>query len=125
MSLKKLFGKKLKQLRVESGLTQEKLAELLDLETGTVCMIELGRRGTSFDNLEKIIDVFNISYIELFDFEEIEAKNNTVKSITKELNELDDKELRFILKTLFIKYKQIFCINFNIFDAKGKETNNS
>ncbi len=98
MSLKKLFGKKLKQLRVESGLTQEKLAELLDLETGTVCMIELGRRGTSFDNLEKIIDVFNISYIELFDFEEIEAKNNTVKSITKELNELDDKELRFILK---------------------------
>lgn len=98
MSLKKLFGKKLKQLRVESGLTQEKLAELLDLETGTVCMIELGRRGTSFENLEKIIDVFNISYIELFDFEEIEAKNNTVKSITKELNELDDKELRFILK---------------------------
>ncbi len=100
MSLKELFSTKFKQLRVEKGYTQEKLAELLDLETGTVCMIERGRRGTSFETLEKITDVFDINYIELFDFEEVESKNNIVKSIVKELNELDDKELRFILKNI-------------------------
>ncbi|MBP3923814.1 helix-turn-helix transcriptional regulator [bacterium] len=101
MSLKILFGKKLKDLRKERGLTQEKFAELLELETGSIGMIEIGQRATSFETLEKISEKLNINYYELFDFEEIETKNSIEKAIIKEINKLDEKTLKFILN--FIK----------------------
>ena len=97
MSLKILFGKKLKQLRKERGLTQEKLAELLDLETGTIGMIEIGKRATSFETLEKIAKTLDIKYSELFDIKIAKTPNALQAIILDELDGLEEKELEHIL----------------------------
>jgi len=101
MSLKLLFGKKLKDLRKKRGLTQEKFAEMVDLETGSIGMIEIGQRAASFETIDKIASSLGINYYELFDFEELETQNTIEKAIIKEINKLDEKTLKFILK--FIK----------------------
>lgn len=41
----KEVGTRIKQLRKEKGLTQEQLAENLDITAGTIGKIEIGRTG--------------------------------------------------------------------------------
>lgn len=98
MSLKQLFGEKLRSLRLERGLTQEQFAELVGVESGFIGSLEIGQKAASFKTLEKMSKNLEINYYELFDFDKMQSQTSLIKSITKELNELDDKELRFILK---------------------------
>lgn len=48
------FGQRVRQLRVERGLSQEDLAELADLHRNYVSQIEGGRRNVSFLNILKL-----------------------------------------------------------------------
>ena len=68
--LKVEFGKKLKKLRKEANLTQEELADKVDLTVESVSNIERGIFGPKFDNLEKIAQVLNIKVKGLFDFDD-------------------------------------------------------
>lgn len=67
--LKIEFGKKLQTLRKEAGLTQEGLADKIDLTVESVSNIERGIFGPKFDNLEKIAKVLNLKVKGLFDFD--------------------------------------------------------
>lgn len=100
MSLKLLFGEKLKSLRLERGLTQEQFAELIGVEAGFIGSLEIGQKAASFKTLEKISENLKINYYELFDFEKMQSQPSLIKSIIKELNELDDKSLKFVLKNI-------------------------
>ena len=71
MSLKKLFGKRLRELRKQKGLTQEELAELCDMQTNSIGLIETGQRAVSFSTIEKFVSVFGIDYSELFNFNDM------------------------------------------------------
>lgn len=108
MSLKKRFGERLKELRVLKNMTQPEFAELVDLETNSLAQIESGRKATSFATLEKISTKANIDYSELFTFEETMKPSALIKSITKELLDLDKDSLRYILASVkqFKKYQQ-------------------
>lgn len=96
MSLSILFGKKLKEIRENRKQTQQEFAEIVGLEPTTIGLIETGRRTISFKALERIATRLNISYYELFDFEEQVDNKQIIKSITKELNKLDKKFLKLI-----------------------------
>ena len=74
MLLKELFGKKLKEIRKQKGFTQEELAELCDMQTNSIGMIETGQRAVSFSTIETIASCLQVDYIDLFDF------NNVYKS---------------------------------------------
>ena len=50
MDNKKLLGSRLKELRKRKGLTQEKLAELVELEPASICNIENGYNYPSLQN---------------------------------------------------------------------------
>lgn len=60
-SVKKLFGANLKKLRLEKDLTQEQLAECLDLQVQTISFIENGRAFVSGDVFAKICNFFDVS----------------------------------------------------------------
>lgn len=60
------FGNKVKALRLEKGISQEKLAELADLDRTYIPGIEAGKRNVSIVVVEKIAAAFNISISELF-----------------------------------------------------------
>lgn len=54
MDNKKLLGKRIKSIRKSQGLTQEKLSEMIDLETSSLSGIESGRFYPSLHVLEKL-----------------------------------------------------------------------
>lgn len=71
MLLKELFGKRLKELRKQKGLTQETLAELCEMQTNSIGMIETGQRAVSFSTIEKLAELFQVDYQDLFNFDNV------------------------------------------------------
>ena len=67
-NLKVKFGRRLRQIRRLKNLTQEQLAEATGISVEFVSNIERGINAPSFDTLEKLADVLNVSYVDLFDF---------------------------------------------------------
>lgn len=100
MDIKILFGQKLKKLRTERGITQEKLAEMIGIEPGTIGMIEIGKRATSFKTLQKIVETLDINYSELFDIGEANTPNALQSLILKETENLNTKTLKYFLKSI-------------------------
>ena len=65
------FGKKLKELRIEKGLSQRKFGELLGVCNQTVSFWETGSREPDLDALIEIADYFSVSVDFLLGREEI------------------------------------------------------
>ena len=67
-NLKIRFGKRLKELRTERGLTQEKLAEACDTTRDTIRNIESGKHGPRFGLMEKILKILKVKPKDFFNF---------------------------------------------------------
>ena len=67
-NIKKLFGLKLKQVRINKNLTQEKLAELVDINPRQLSRIESGNSFPSVSTLEKMCTVLDVLPVDLFNF---------------------------------------------------------
>jgi len=63
----KLIGESIKHRRKEKGMTQQELAEKVELSTNYVGLIERGDRHAGLDILQKIADVFGIGLKGLFE----------------------------------------------------------
>lgn len=59
------FGLRVRGLRIAAGYSQEKLAELSDLDRTYIPGIEAGKRNVSLVVVEKLAKAFNISVSEL------------------------------------------------------------
>lgn len=62
-----VFGKKLKELRTESGLSQQKLGEVFGFCNQTISFWEKGSREPDLDTLVEIAHYFEISLEELLE----------------------------------------------------------
>lgn len=60
------IGKRIKELRLITGLSQEKFALKIGLDRTYYASVESGKRNISIVNLEKIANGFNITLSELF-----------------------------------------------------------
>ncbi len=69
-ALKVSFGKRLRELRASKGITQEQLADAVDVTVESISNIERGKYGPKFDNLEKIAAALQVSVKELFEFDQ-------------------------------------------------------
>lgn len=63
--IKVKFGQRVKELRLAKGYSQEKLAEISDLDRTYIPGIEAGKRNVSLVVVEKIAKAFTISISEL------------------------------------------------------------
>jgi transcriptional regulator with XRE-family HTH domain len=59
------FGQRIKTLRLDKGISQEKLAELADLHRTYIGMIERGDKAVTILTLKKLSLALNISINEL------------------------------------------------------------
>ena len=91
MDNKKLLGSRLKELRKRKGLTQEKLAELVELEPASICNIENGYNYPSLQNLEKIVTTLEVTFSDIFNFEHHKSSENLINEINNILNSAPDK----------------------------------
>lgn len=64
----KQFGQNLKTVRISKGLTQQHLADSLNVEISQISRIERGLICTSIINLKKIADSLKVDVGELFNF---------------------------------------------------------
>jgi len=60
------LGQRIKSLRIEKGLSQEKFALLIDMDRTYYASVESGKRNISINNIEKIANGLNVSLEELF-----------------------------------------------------------
>ena len=100
MNVKKSFGEKVKRFRKQRNLTQEKLAEMIGIDTPNLSNIERGKRFVSAETLEKIIKSLNIMEKDLFDFEHLKSKDDLINSINTILNESDIKEIEYYYRMI-------------------------
>jgi len=70
MDLKKKFGQNIKKYRKLQDLTQEQLAELVELDTTSISSIETGKFFPTADNIQKLAAALNIRIETLFFFED-------------------------------------------------------
>jgi transcriptional regulator with XRE-family HTH domain len=56
------IGERLKQIRIEKGISQQEMAERLRLSRTAISGYELGRRDISERMMEDICDIFNVNY---------------------------------------------------------------
>ena len=61
------LGKKIKQLRMKKGLSQEKFALEIGKNRTYFASVEAGKRNISICNIKKIADGLEISLSELFE----------------------------------------------------------
>lgn len=93
-----LFGKRVKELRRQNKITQEKLAELIGVEPQQICRIEKGVCFTTMETLEKISTVFNVKIEELFKFSHLQSKNILVDEMNKLFQDASEEEIKLIYR---------------------------
>lgn len=74
LDIKKLLGQRIKILRTQRGLTQENLAEKIDIGQRSLSKIECGKAFVTAETLAKLLVAFNIEIEELFNFGYLQEK---------------------------------------------------
>lgn len=62
------FGENLKRIRTLKGLTQQNLADILEVEISQVSRLERGILNTSIIHVKNIATALNIEIADLFNF---------------------------------------------------------
>ena len=66
MDIRIKIGLRLKELRNEKGLSQEKFSFICELDRTYIASIEQGKRNVSVANIEKIANAFDMSVYQFF-----------------------------------------------------------
>lgn len=85
MDLKQEVGKNIQRIRKERNITQENLAELINIETISMSKIETGKSYPTSENLSKIAQILNVEPYEFFILEN-----------TKSVQELKDEIILYV-----------------------------
>lgn len=78
-----MLGERLRNLRKEQKITQKELAEKLKMDTSIICKYESGAAVPSYEVLEKIANIFNVSTDYLFGREGTHLIDNGDKDTEK------------------------------------------
>lgn len=60
------LGQRIKELRTQTGLSQEKFALLINMDRTYFASVEAGKRNIAIRNIQKIAEGLNVSLSELF-----------------------------------------------------------
>ncbi|WP_312151036.1 helix-turn-helix domain-containing protein [Paenibacillus odorifer] len=101
-----LVGARIKQLRIQKGLSQAKLAEMADLQDTYIGGVERGKRNISLNSLEKIMSALEADPSEALKFGRLddlgeEVDKQTVLDIhTSLLRERSLTEVRLVQRMI-------------------------
>lgn len=90
--IRKKFGRQLKLLRVQKGMTQQQLAERADVSISFLGNIERGTKSPTIDTVQKLSNALNVSMVALLGFDpEIKEDEWKKTQMRKILCECADK----------------------------------
>ena len=99
MGIKKELGKKIKQMRIAKGYTQDKLSEMVNISQKALSSIEIGENFVTAETLDKLILALETSSEELFATNNVKEPQELMKKINENialLNE-DSERLEIVL----------------------------
>lgn len=100
--MKKNFGQKVKYYRRMRDLSQEQLAELMDMQTTSISFIENGKNFISFSKFDKLCKALNVEPYQFFLFDKRDEKNaDKVKEIADLAGTLNKRDLELVYKIIF------------------------
>lgn len=99
MDIKKAFGEKLKRIRNKRKLTQEQLAEIIDMSPKNLSKIEVGTSFVSSETLEKIMFALNVTAEELFANDYIKTQEELISDIYEKIASIKNNQQK--LETVY------------------------
>lgn len=98
--LKKLLGKRIREIRVARNLTQEDLSELTEIGASSISKIESGHFHPTDENLERIAKALKVEPYKLYMFNHQKDTKELLKDIQTMLNQATDEEIKLVYKVL-------------------------
>lgn len=88
MGIKEEFGEKIKRMRQNRGLTQEQLAEAVDISQRALSAIERGENFVTSETIDKLLKTLNTTSEELFALNHLKEPEELLLEINKNLSKL-------------------------------------
>lgn len=98
--LKKLLGKRIREIRIAKKLTQEELSELTDIGASSISKIESGHFHPTDENLERIAKALNVEPYKLYMFNHQKDTKELLQDIQAMLNKATEEEIKLAYKVL-------------------------
>lgn len=98
--IKKLLGKRIKEIRTAKRYTQEYLAELTGLGSTSISKIENGLYHPTDDNLDKISKALEVEPYKLYKYDHLRTPSEMRKILHDKIDKLHDSELSIIYKVV-------------------------
>ena len=98
--LKKLLGKRIREIRIAKKLTQEELSELTDIGASSISKIESGHFHPTDENLERIAKALEVEPYKLYMFNHQKDTKELLQDIQTMLNKATDEEIKLAYKVL-------------------------
>lgn len=98
------LGNRIKNKRLENNLTQEQLAESVDISAVYVGQIERGDRHMTIDTLVKIANVLHVSIEELLKDSTINNTNARLRELVNIVQGLDTTDINKVIDVIKAMY---------------------
>ena len=102
----KLIGEKIKKIRKNRKISQEKLAEMISMNQRSILRIENAQSLPTIETLQKISNVLNVNITDFFENEELKNKEEIIADINKHLEMASEEKLKIFYKAIhnFLNY---------------------
>ncbi len=89
-NLKTKLGKRIKSLRKSRNITQERLAEIINMDITSLSKIETGRNYPQPETLEKISKALNLDISRMFTFKTPATNQDYVETIKQNIQAMEN-----------------------------------
>lgn len=104
IDIRKIFGENVKYYRKKTGLSQEQLAEKLEISPNHLSVIETGGKFVTYKLLEKLIAIFDVMPAALF---YVSGTANNDDTIQNKINTIIRTELDIAFNEISHKISKI------------------
>ena len=119
-NIKKRLGRRIQELRKSNKLTQEQLAEKIEIGTSNISYIETGKFYPTPETLGKIAKALNVEIYELYMFEQLKPIDELRTELIGAIRANDD--LTRLMYKFYLSVNNLFTDNrrnlFNLFIKK-------
>ena len=84
-NLKTLLGQRIHDIRKSQNITQEKLAEILNMDVTSLSKIEIGKNYPKPETLEKLATALGVEVGTFFEFKKLSSEKDYLDGISQNL----------------------------------------
>lgn len=98
IDVKKLVGKRIREYRNKSKMSQETFSEIIEIDSKHLSNIELGKNMPNPQLLLRIANAFEIEIKDLFEMYHHLSGEELRREVLRVIEKLDEEELRYAYK---------------------------